>query len=45
MCTFVDLSDKNTLTRSSTPMEGLDECTMGSESEGVGGISEHLTCY
>ena len=45
MCKFVDLPDENTFSRSSTPMEGLDEYTMGSESEGAGDIFEHLTCY
>ena len=45
MCKFVDLPDEITFSKSSTPMEGLDEDTMGSGFEGVGGISEHLTCY
>ena len=45
MCKSVDLPDENTFSKSSTLMEGLDEYTMGSESEGGGGISEHLTCY
>ena len=38
MCKFVDLLDKNTLSRLSTPMEGFEEYTMGHESEGTGGI-------
>ena len=39
LCKFVELPDKNTLSRPSTPMEGFEEYTTETESAETGGIT------
>ena len=45
LCKFVDLPDRNTLSRPSTPMEGFEEVHEGTWIWRNGTYVEHSTCY